>query len=378
MDLVKLHMEPHTRAKHSILTRYLGGWFPIMSTFPKILYLDGYAGSGIYDDDSPGSPLIALRMARDHFLKSQISKGEKAFYFIERDKKTYSTLSHLIHEEFGPCNSDGLCDRLPSNFKVYLQNGDFNTELNEILNHSMEKGTSIVPTLSFIDPFGYSLDLDILSKILSFKHCEVLFTFMSGFLSRFVFEEAHLQSIINTFNVDKGTIASIRSKTDESEREDEFGKLLVNIMKKNLPADEELYWLSFEMIDNYNRPLYRLIFFTKSEKGMQVMKDAMFDIGGRGIYRFSDFYFNPSQASILDYSGDSQPWVAEAAEYLHSRMAYQDWAIEDFKRYVLLKTPYIYRARILKQLEDSGQLDVISDVKRRPGNYPLGSVLRFI
>ena len=43
-------LEPHTRAKHEILKRYLQAWVPILSLgrFPKVLYVDGFAGPGIY------------------------------------------------------------------------------------------------------------------------------------------------------------------------------------------------------------------------------------------------------------------------------------------------------------------------------------------
>ena len=60
-------LEPHTRAKHEILKRYLQAWVPILSLgrFPKVLYVDGFAGPGIYSGGEPGSPIIALRAARD-------------------------------------------------------------------------------------------------------------------------------------------------------------------------------------------------------------------------------------------------------------------------------------------------------------------------
>lgn len=39
-------LEPHTRAKHEILKRYLEAWTPILALggFPEIIYMDGFAG----------------------------------------------------------------------------------------------------------------------------------------------------------------------------------------------------------------------------------------------------------------------------------------------------------------------------------------------
>lgn len=52
--------EPHTLAKHELLRRYLGGWFPIMTSYHRrVIYLDGYCGPGTYEDGEPGSPLTS-------------------------------------------------------------------------------------------------------------------------------------------------------------------------------------------------------------------------------------------------------------------------------------------------------------------------------
>ena len=40
-------IEPHTKAKHEILERYLDAWFPILATYnQRIIYLDGFCGPG--------------------------------------------------------------------------------------------------------------------------------------------------------------------------------------------------------------------------------------------------------------------------------------------------------------------------------------------
>ncbi|GAI63170.1 unnamed protein product, partial [marine sediment metagenome] len=42
-DKVKWPLEPHTKAKHEILKRYLYAWFPILaSSHRRILYVDGF------------------------------------------------------------------------------------------------------------------------------------------------------------------------------------------------------------------------------------------------------------------------------------------------------------------------------------------------
>jgi hypothetical protein len=55
-------LEPHTRAKHEILRRYLQAWIPILTQggFKNILYIDGFAGPGRYAGGEDGSPVIAV------------------------------------------------------------------------------------------------------------------------------------------------------------------------------------------------------------------------------------------------------------------------------------------------------------------------------
>ena len=55
---------PHdeqTRGKHLVLRSYLDGWFPVLGSWNKrLLFIDGFAGPGEYDQGEPGSPVIGL------------------------------------------------------------------------------------------------------------------------------------------------------------------------------------------------------------------------------------------------------------------------------------------------------------------------------
>ena len=54
-------IKPHTIAKHALLKAYLNAWFPILGTSEqRVIFLDGFAGPGVYKDGQPGSPIIAI------------------------------------------------------------------------------------------------------------------------------------------------------------------------------------------------------------------------------------------------------------------------------------------------------------------------------
>ena len=58
-------VDPHTLAKHEILRRYVDAWFPIMSRWnPRLIFFDGFAGPGIYQNGEPGALFKTLSKSR--------------------------------------------------------------------------------------------------------------------------------------------------------------------------------------------------------------------------------------------------------------------------------------------------------------------------
>ena len=105
-------IEPHTKAKHEILKRYLGAWFPILSKWEgRLIYLDGFAGPGIYASGELGSPVIALETAVNHILLPRFK--EITFLFIEKDKARAQKLARAF---FHALWFSMLLERLPCVF----------------------------------------------------------------------------------------------------------------------------------------------------------------------------------------------------------------------------------------------------------------------
>jgi len=96
-------LEPHTRAKHEILRRYLQAWIPILSQggFKNILYIDGFAGPGRYAGGEDGSPIIAVKSALDHAARI---KGNVFFLFVEEKRDRADVLQQCLDELAMPTN----------------------------------------------------------------------------------------------------------------------------------------------------------------------------------------------------------------------------------------------------------------------------------
>jgi three-Cys-motif partner protein len=374
---ILLPASDHTKAKHRILKKYLEAWFPILSRYQgRVLYLDGFAGSGEYTDHTDGSPIIALEVARTHELPLG---GELVFYFIELNDARFGHLREVLNKKY-VAKGDGKYEKLPSNLKVVPINGDFNSNLKEILDGLKNDGKTLAPTIAFVDPFGYGeLNVDLMSRVLSQKRCELLITYMVGFLNRFVFDESKWGAIRSALAMTDDEIRSITSVQDTGEREKAWLKKLTDKVVERTHASGatgRVYELYFRVMNRFNQTMYYLVFFTRSLAGMNAMKEAMWGVGSQGEYTFSDFGFVPGQTSILDYSKE-KPWQAEAGRKVCAVFAGQKVLVNDIADWVIGDSPWIWRKGILKPLEEAGEFKVLTTRARR-GTYPDGTILQFV
>ena len=378
VEEVLLKMSPHTHAKHEILKKYLGAWFPILSKWNgRIVYLDGFAGPGEYNNGSYGSPIIALNVAKEHKLKLA---SEIIFYFIEKEKRRCLHLQKLINKLYG-YHEDGSYERLPANFKIYIEQGEFNYIMNSLLGKLEEEKLNLAPTFAFIDPFGYSdIDVQILARVLKFQKCELLITYMVGFLDRFAYDNKHEALIKQILMMSDDELESIRIIKDKEEREEKWLKTLIDKVRQIIKdSSREVYSLSFRVKDRMNKTMYYVIHLTGHLAGVKCMKEAMWNVGKSEGYVFSDYNFDPCQKSILDYLDldYSKSWIPKAADNLYQKFKGEKKTIKELEQYVLLNTPWIWRKEILKKLEEENKISVIGERSRKK-TYPDGLTIHFI
>ena len=164
---------PHTQAKHDILQRYLNAWFPIMARYAslsggeRLVYIDGFAGPGEYDDGENGSPVIVLNTLLQHSLWSSIlSKLNHTLLFIELDSKR---ADHLEHQLAGIAK--------PANVRWQVVKGAFEPVLTALLDSLQATGGTLAPAFVFIDPFGpEGFPMKLVRRILGHQRSEVLIT----------------------------------------------------------------------------------------------------------------------------------------------------------------------------------------------------------
>ncbi len=289
-------IEPHTRAKHEVLKRYLQAWFPIVGSWANGLnYIDGFAGPGEYVGGEAGSPVIAMETVINH----RIPITSNIFFgFIELREDRARNLERVLAERF---------PNLPRNMTYQVFCASYEETMAGILEYIEDKGTRLSPTFAFLDPFGYSgMPLELTKRLLDFPSCEVLVTFMEGFVNRFAeIEDMRSEELDRLFACEDWRL--IRKIENPDERRD----FLLAVYQEQLERFcESNFVRSFEMINDFNQTVYFLTFATKNWKGMKVMKEAMWKVDPTGNFRYSD-RTNPQQRFLFDFS-DEAFWHPEA------------------------------------------------------------------
>jgi len=327
-------LEPHTRAKHEILRRYLQAWTPILSKggFPAVLYIDGFAGPGRYSNGEDGSPIIALHAALNQKVEITAKVG---FYFVEKDPARAAFLQSLIDET-----------PVPQNFRVkVVGNTTFAEAFDELHGFYTAKRKPLPPTFAFIDPFGWTgVPFTKVTTILGYQSCEVFVTFMYEEINRFIGhpdQEANFDSFFGSPRWREGTgLADARARN----------RFLHDLYRQQLQqAAGARYVRSFQMRNANNATDYYLFYATNSLRGLQKMKEAMWRVDETGEFSFSDAT-NQDQLVLFD----KQPNYPMLERQIVAKFGGKEATVGEIEEFVLAETAFRethYKVHILKKLE---------------------------
>lgn len=348
-------LEPHTRAKHAILRRYLQAWAPILSHggFPRVLYVDGFAGPGRYSKGEEGSPIIALRAALEQRAKLD---AIVFFLFIEKDSKRAQVLKEVVADL-----------KLPENFHTKVAGEEtFEKAISELLAFYTAKGKPLPPTFAFIDPFGWAgVPFSIVKSILGYPRCEVLVTFMYEEINRFI---GHPDQVTN-FDLFFGTQGwrDGVALADPAARNRFLHDLYMEQLRDVARAK---YVRSFQMRNEKDVVDYYLFYATNSLKGLQKMKEAMWKIDESGEFKFSDAT-DPQQALLFA----KEPDTDVLRKQILARFGGREATVGEIETFVLADTAFRethYKLKVLRPMEMSQppQLAVVAaPPSRKKGTY---------
>lgn len=304
-------------AKHQLLSRYLGGWFPILtSANGSVIYIDCHAGRGRYDTGDQGSPIVALQTLLNHQMKDRILKNtDLHFVFFETDQKNYDLLRGEIR----------ALGQLPEEVNVYPFQENYEAALRGIVDDLRQRGETLSPSFVFVDPYGFKLSMKLLNSLLQFRGCELLINFMYRYIDLAIHNPDQADNMDALFGCrDWRNLSKIdhpRSRYQET----------ITLFSRQLQAT---FATHMNMMGTNNAPKYVLIHASNHPKGRNLMKDSMWAIspyvspeGSFSAYERED----PSQLVLIKpepslHLLEDKLWAQFAGEQAHTKKI-DNWSL---------------------------------------------------
>ncbi len=135
-----------TKIKIEILVDYAKAYLSIMKgrKFFRLLYFDGFAGSGFISKDKKTDVEITVGAAR-RIIEIDEPRPFDIYYFVEKDSKNFKLLKKNTKEAFP--------DRL-----IHAVQEDCNKKIIDLANYLRDPKNKNVRTLAYIDPCGMQVE----------------------------------------------------------------------------------------------------------------------------------------------------------------------------------------------------------------------------
>lgn len=253
--------DPQNIVKTKIVAKYFGAWSNVMlprleNRGGRLAYIDLFAGRGRFEDGKASTPLWILNKAiNDPRLRQRLVTK-----FNEKDR----TLADQLQMEI-----DNLpnVDRLA--YKPEVSNETVGPELVELL-----RGLRLVPTLFFIDPWGYKgLSLDLIGQAIKNWGCDCIFFFNYNRINQHFSVAAVKERMTDLFGADRyeQLLTELDGRTP-----DERQSMFIENLIEALGEFGGKYVLPFEFQSEHKkRPSHYIIFVSKEFLGYHIMKDVM-------------------------------------------------------------------------------------------------------
>ncbi len=268
-----------------IVAKYFWSWAKVIIAVQKkqprplsdrIAYVDLFAGPGRYKDGTESTPLMILERA------IQDSDISQRLVMIVNDKNADNVRS--LKSEI---------EAFPGYERLKYKPQILNEEVSDHFSRIFEQ-VRLIPTLLFIDPWGYKgLSLDLIYSVVKDWGCDVIFFFnynriRPGIHNPFV--EEHMNALFGAERAEK-----LRNLLPTFESSAQRELAIIEEIGQALKELGVTYVLPFRFLDEKgSRTSHHLIFATKSIKGYEIMKEIMAGESSKTEQGVASFEYNAS------------------------------------------------------------------------------------
>lgn len=249
-----------SKVKAAIVSKYFLAWAKVISGYLKdksdkrIAYIDLFAGPGRYKDGAKSTPIFILEQA----VAEPMLRDNLVTLFNDGDAEKTSSLKKAIKEIKGIDKHKPQVDTEEVGKEIVK---DF-------------EAMNLIPTLMFIDPWGYKgLSLKLINSVLKHWACECIFFFNYNRINMGLSNAAVKEHMEALFGEDRA--AELTKKLEPMEP-----------WERELTIVEELCQALREMGGKYVLPFgfknekgtrtkHHLIFVSKHPLGYDIMKQVM-------------------------------------------------------------------------------------------------------
>jgi three-Cys-motif partner protein len=344
--------------KSTIVAKYFWAWAKVIASTvkkhggDKIAYVDLFAGPGRYDDNTKSTPLLVLERA---IIDSDLSQMLITI-FNDKDIENVQSLQIAIK------SLEGI-ERLKFAPKIY------HSEVDNTIVSQFEQ-MKLVPTLLFVDPWGYKgLSLRLIDSVLKNWGCDCVFFFNYNRINMGLNNDKvkeHMNALFGEQRAEelRNRLAELRPRERELLIVEELSQAFRNLNYK--------YILPFRFTDDRrNRTSHHLIFITKNFLGYNIMKGIMAGESSSATQGVASFEYNPADKRMPLLFELSRP-IDELADLLLTDFAGQTISFNNLYEKHSVGKPYVERnyRDVLLNLEKNGIINTKPPAtERRPGTF---------
>jgi three-Cys-motif partner protein len=314
----------------------------------KIAYIDLFAGPGRYKDGTKSTPLLILETA----IADPEMRRRLVTIFNDKNSDNSKSL-------------EGAIELLPGIEKLKYKPSVENEEVGEKI-VAMFRKMSLVPTLFFVDPWGYKgLTLQLVNSVLKDWGCDCIVFFNYNRINMGLTNPAvksHLDALFGPARA-----AELRQKLpsmNSTRRE----TTIVEYLAQALKGLGGKYVLPFCFKNETGtRTSHHLIFVSKHFKGYEIMKDIMAKQSSTSEQGVPSFTYSPADEQYHLLFALSRP-LHDLEDMLATDLAGQTLTVKEIYEMHSVDRPYVkknYRD-VLRKMEATGAIRTDPPASERP------------
>jgi len=351
-----------SQIKKKIVSDYFFAWAKIITRVQRsdrIAYIDLFAGPGRYNDGTISTPLLVLQKA----IQDSVIAQRLVTLFNDLDSDATQSLETAIKSLPG-------IDKLK--YAPRVINQEIGTEIVKRF-----KEMRLVPTLFFVDPWGYKgLSLQLVNAVVKDWACECVFFFNYNRINMGLANEAVRQHMDALFGDQADDLRRQLESLDPVTRE----LTIVERLSAALNPDGKRFVLPFRFRRDNERTSHHLIFVTKHFLGYDIMKKIMAKESSKTEQGVASFEYNAADIRFLTLFEFSRP-LDELGSLLVHEYAGKTISFEELYQSHSIGRRYVdsnYKA-VLKQMEEEGKIRASKPggAKRRNGTFANDVLITF-